>query len=146
MVNSGKDFAGKKVVIPKEIEKIELSGEWTPIGKARIDIHNGKNSSEEMVNSGKDFAGKKVVIPKEIEKIELSGEWTPIGKARIDIHNGKNSSEGERSFKGEFDGNGCEISGLRLKNIYADSNTLGLFGAIRNARENLMEMDAKFLD
>ena len=88
----------------------------------------------EMVNSGKDFAGKKVVIPKEIEKIELSGEWTPIGKARIDIHNGKNSSEGERSFKGEFDGNGCEISGLRLKNIYADSNTLGLFGAIRNAK------------
>ena len=87
-----------------------------------------------MVNSGKDFAGKKVVIPKEIEKIELSGEWSPIGKARIDIHNGKNSSESERSFKGEFDGNGCEISGLRLKNIYADSNTLGLFGAIRNAK------------
>lgn len=87
-----------------------------------------------MVNSGKDFAGKKVVIPKEIEKIELSGEWTPIGKARIDIHNGKNSSESERSFNGEFDGNGCEISGLRLKNIYADSNTLGLFGAIRNAK------------
>ena len=96
----------------------------------------------EMVNSGKDFAGKKVVIPKEIEKIELSGEWTPIGKARIDIHNGKNSSEGERSFKGEFDGNGCEISGLRLKNIYADSNTLGLFGAIRNAKvENLVFTD-----
>lgn len=87
-----------------------------------------------MVNSGKDFAGKKVVIPKEIGKIELSGEWTPIGKARIDIHNGKNYSESERSFKGEFDGNGCEISGLRLKNIYADSNTLGLFGTIRNAK------------
>lgn len=88
----------------------------------------------EMVNSGKDFAGKKVVIPKEIGKIELSGEWTPIGKARIDIHNGKNYSESERSFKGEFDGNGCEISGLKLENIYADSNTLGLFGAIRNAK------------
>lgn len=105
----------------------------------------------DMVNSGKDFAGKKVVIPKEIEKIELSGEWTPIGKARIDIHNGKNSSESERSFKGEFDGNGCEISGLRLKNIYADSNTLGLFGAIRNAKvENLVftavNIDIKDLD
>lgn len=105
----------------------------------------------DMVNSGKDFTGKKVVIPKEIEKIELSGEWTPIGKARIDIHNGKNSSESERSFKGEFDGNGCEISGLILKNIYADSNTLGLFGAIRNAKvENLVftdvNIDIKDLD
>ena len=121
-------------IVESKMDNSDFGDDYEESSSFEIRSESDLRKFAKMVNSGKDFAGKKVVIPKEIEKIELSGEWTPIGKARIDIHNGKNSSESERSFKGEFDGNGCEISGLRLKNIYADSNTLGLFGAIRNAK------------
>lgn len=121
-------------IVESKIDASDFGDDYEESSSFEIRSESDFRKFADMVNSGKDFDGKKVVIPKEIEKIELSGEWTPIGKARIDIHNGKNYSESERSFKGEFDGNGCEISGLRLKNIYADSNTLGLFGAIRNAK------------
>lgn len=82
------------------------------------------------VNSGNSFVGKYIVLTKDIclnedfKPSNPSGDkWTPIGKVNY-------------PFKGTFDGNGKEISGLYITNTSA--RHVGLFGVVSDATvENL---------
>ena len=70
-----------------------------------------------QVTACDDYSGKVVILTKNIAL--SSDEWTPIGTM-------------SNTFKGTFEGNGYEISGLRIgsADAYSEFNTAGLFGGL----------------
>ena len=65
-----------------------------------------------MVNNGTEFSGDTIVLDKSIALTE--NLWTPIGNTERNL------------FKGTFDGNGHEITGLKI----ASGSYIGLFGYV----------------
>ena len=87
-------------------------------------------SVAEDVNSGNDYAGVTVILANDIvmnrHLVNAKGElnegsfttWTPIGTP-------------ENPFRGNFDGNGCTVSGLYIND---DGQYKGLFGVLSGAQ------------
>ncbi len=73
----------------------------------------------EFVNNGNNCSGKRIVLLNNIE-IDSSREWIPIGN-------------GEKPFKGNFEGNGFTVSGLKFTKdgkSYEELSYVGLFGYV----------------
>ena len=81
-------------------------------GKFHITSADDLKTFAAMVNNGTDFIGDTIVLDESIELMENS--WTPIGNAETKL------------FKGTFDGNGHEITGLKI----TSGSYIGLFGYV----------------
>ena len=76
------------------------------------------NKIANEVNSGESYLGKKLILVADIDLQSISN-WSPIGSGY------------DNPFKGEFDGNGYSISGMKI--ITNDKGYVGLFGYTNNA-------------
>ena len=81
-------------------------------GKFHITSADDLKTFAAMVNGGTDFSGDTIVLDKSIALTE--NPWTPIGNAETKL------------FKGTFDGNGHEITGLKI----TSGSYIGLFGYV----------------
>lgn len=81
----------------------------------------------EMVAAGNDFAGKYFVLTQDIDIGNLNKSWNPIGWYQNKSELGK---EVKNKFRGNFDGAGNTISGLKVVNVAYTLNNVGLFGAV----------------
>ena len=81
-------------------------------GKFHITSADDLKTFAAMVNNGTDFSGDTIVLDERIELTE--NPWTPIGNAETKL------------FKGTFDGNGHEITGLKI----TSGSYIGLFGYV----------------
>ena len=80
-------------------------------GKFHITSADDLKTFAAMVNGGTDFSGDTIVLDERIELTE--NPWTPIGND-------------DKLFKGTFDGNGHEITGLKI----TSGSYIGLFGYV----------------
>jgi len=98
------------VIVTKASDLEDAIANNTVIGVANADV---LAELATIVNNGNDCSGKTIVLT---EDIDLAGrEWTPIG---IEYSN--------KSFAGNFNGNGHVISNLKITNY--TQNYCGLFG------------------
>lgn len=81
-------------------------------GKYHITSADDLKTFAAMVNNGTEFSGDTIVLDKSIALTE--NPWTPIGNAETKL------------FKGTFDGNGHEITGLKI----TSGSYIGLFGYV----------------
>ena len=81
-------------------------------GKYHITSADDLKTFAAMVNNGTEFSGDTIVLDKSIALTE--NPWTPIGNAETNL------------FKGTFDGNGHEITGLKI----TSGSYIGLFGYV----------------
>ncbi len=81
-------------------------------GKYHITSADDLKTFAAMVNNGTEFSGDTIVLDKSIALTE--NPWTPIGEAKAKL------------FKGTFDGNGHEITGLKI----TSGSYIGLFGYV----------------
>ena len=81
-------------------------------GKFHITSADDLKTFATMVNGGREFSGDTIVLDKSIALTE--NPWTPIGNAKT------------RLFRGTFDGNGHEITGLKI----TSGSYIGLFGYV----------------
>lgn len=84
----------------------------------------------EMVAAGNSFANEYFMLTQDIDVGNLTanrGNWNPIGWYQIKADLGK---EVEHKFKGNFDGGGNTISGLKISSVSNELNNIGLFGAV----------------
>ena len=96
----------------------------------------------EAVAQGEDFEGRYFELQSDIDlgNLELNkGCWNPIGwyQNRSDL--GKAPSN---AFRGNFDGAGNRISGLKFTKSDYDYSYLGLFGRIEDARIENLDLEA----
>lgn len=81
----------------------------------------------EMVAAGNDFAGEYFVLTQDIDIGNLNKSWNPIGWYQNKSELGKTVTN---KFRGNFDGAGNTISGLKVVDVANTLNNVGLFGAV----------------
>lgn len=99
-----------------------FTGEGTSDSPYIIDSAEKLAALGTAVNGGETFEGKYFKLT---SSIELSGEWTAIGNG---TRSGKTYTG--NSFKGIFDGEGNDISGLSISSTTGDDTAIGLFGVV----------------
>ena len=93
----------------------------------------------ELVAAGTDFAGKYFKLTNDINIGNLSSSWNPIGWYQNVSQLGGSV---QHKFKGNFDGCGNTISGLKIVNVSHTLNNIGLFGAVEGGSIKNLTIEA----
>lgn len=122
--------------------KMDWDGTGSKTNPYKISSLSELMGLSEAVAQGEDFEGRYFELQSDIDlgNLELNnGCWNPIGwyQNRTDL--GKAPSN---PFKGNFDGAGNWISGLKFTKSDYDYSYLGLFGRIEDARIENLNLEA----
>jgi len=103
------------------------SGDGTESHPYEIDDIADLCGLTEMVAAGNSFEGEYFRLTQDIDLGSLDKSWNPIGWYQNKTELGGAVSH---KFKGNFDGDDCTISGIKVKSTTNTLNNIGLFGSI----------------
>lgn len=106
------------------------NGDGTAVFPYQINTISDLMGLSEMVAAGYDFEGSYFELTQDIDLGNINinnGSWNPIGwyQQRTEL-----SGAVSHKFKGNFDGAGNTIAGLKVSNSAYTLNNVGLFGAV----------------
>ena len=117
----------------------QWNGDGTEAAPYEISELSDLMGLSEMVAAGNDFAGKYFVLTQDIDIGNLKQSWNPIGWYQNKADLGKAVTN---KFRGNFDGAGNTISGLKVVNVAHTLNNIGLFGAVEGGSITNLTVDA----